>query len=575
MGSNVIIGIVIAIVIIAAILYFVAYFMKKKNQDRLKAIEKRKETLFDLPVLEEIDGIKKMHLVGQSQNSFRKWNQRWVDLSTKSFADLESQIFEAESQNETFRFMKSSAAAETAEKTMLEMETEAEAIRTGLRFLHDSEARNSEQVQHALDVFEEMQKGLRDDSVSYGTALPELQKRVKTVEDEFTQFVTLNTSGDPLEAREILEKAEKHTYEVEEVMKRVPALFKDLDETFPDQIKEIEKVYTQMQEEKYVLPADTAFEDKLQHVKKRVENSLSDLEKMEIDRVEADNNITAKEIDDLYAVLEKEMASKKYVVTNRKTIGEFIEHAARNNHQLMIELDHTSQSYALNHNELGRARGFQTEIEELDRRNRQVEPQLENNELPYSEVEDYYRSSFKILDDIETQQVQIDEEVHSLRTDEQRAQEKVEEFEFRLRKMKRDVEKQRLPGLPKDYLSLFFTVTDHVEDLDKALNKIRINVDDVNQLVAMCEKDVDVLDNRTEELIDSAALSEQMMQYANRYRHNYTNVKDAIDQSLHLFNDEYRYKDALNVVGSELDRVEPGAYERIEQFYHDNKDSFY
>lgn len=574
MGSNVIIGIVIAIVIIAAILYFVAYFMKKKNQDRLKAIEKRKETLFDLPVLEEIDGIKKMHLVGQSQNSFRKWNQRWVDLSTKSFAELESQIFEAESQNETFRFMKSNAAAETAEKTMLDMETEAEAIRTGLRFLHDSEERNSEQVQQALDVFEEMQKGLREDGVSYGTALPELQKRVKTVEEEFTQFVTLNTSGDPLEAREILEKAEKHTYEVEEVMKRVPPLFKDLDETFPDQIKEIETVYAQMQEEKYVLP-DVGFEDKLQHVKKRVENSLSDLEKMEIDRVEGDSSVTAKEIEDLYTILEKEMASKKYVITNRKTISEFIEHAARNNHQLMIELDHTSQSYALNHNELGRARGFQTEIEELDRRNRQVEPQLENNELPYSEVEAYYRNSFKVLDDIETQQVQIDEEIHSLRTDEQHAQEKVEEFEFKLRKMKREVEMQRLPGLPKDYLSLFFTVTEHVEDLDKALNKIRINVDDVNQLTAMCEKDVEVLENRTQELVDSAALSEQMMQYANRYRHNFTNVKDAIDESLYLFNNEYRYKDSLNVIGTELERVEPGAYDRIEKFYHEHKDSLY
>lgn len=34
----------------------------------------------------------------------------------------------------------------------------------------------------------------------------------------------------------------------------------------------------------------------------------------------------------------------------------------------MIELDHVSQSYTLNNNELGRSRGFQTEIEEIIRR---------------------------------------------------------------------------------------------------------------------------------------------------------------------------------------------------------------
>ncbi len=55
---------------------------------------------------------------------------------------------------------------------------------------------------------------------------------------------------------------------------------------------------------------------------------------------------------------------KKYVLSNQKVVGDYIAHALKNNRQLMIELDHTSQSYTLNHNEVGRSRGFQTEIEE-------------------------------------------------------------------------------------------------------------------------------------------------------------------------------------------------------------------
>lgn len=49
MGSNVIIGIVIGLVILAAVLYLIGYLMKKKNQERLKELDKRKEALFDLP----------------------------------------------------------------------------------------------------------------------------------------------------------------------------------------------------------------------------------------------------------------------------------------------------------------------------------------------------------------------------------------------------------------------------------------------------------------------------------------------------------------------------------------------
>ena len=83
MGSNVIIGIVIGLVILAAVLYLIGYLMKKKNQERLKELDKRKEALFDLPVVEEVDEVKKMHLVGQSQNTFREWNQKWTDVSKK------------------------------------------------------------------------------------------------------------------------------------------------------------------------------------------------------------------------------------------------------------------------------------------------------------------------------------------------------------------------------------------------------------------------------------------------------------------------------------------------------------
>ncbi|WP_395942484.1 septation ring formation regulator EzrA [Enterococcus faecium] len=83
-------------------LFGVSYLMKKKNQDRLDAFEKRKEELFDLPVIEEVDDVLKMHLVGQSQNTFREWSQKWNDISTSSFAELESQIFEVKTSMKVF-----------------------------------------------------------------------------------------------------------------------------------------------------------------------------------------------------------------------------------------------------------------------------------------------------------------------------------------------------------------------------------------------------------------------------------------------------------------------------------------
>ena len=560
---------VLVIVIIAAVLYLIGYFMRKKNQEQLDELEVRKEALFDLPVFEEIDDIKKMHLVGQSQNSFREWNQRWVELSTRSFAELESQIYEVENQNEIFRFMKAKKAVVEANETMTEMEAEVEVIRNGLKELRESEERNSLEVQKALDVYEELSKSLKDDKASFGPAYSEIQKQLRNVEIEFTQFVTLNTSGDPIEAREVLEDAERHTYELEDLMKRIPPMYEELNETFPDQLKEIEEGYNQLLADDYVFPEQN-FAEEIQHAKKRVENSMADLEKTEIAAVEVANRDTATAIDALYEVMEREIEAKKYVVTNQKIIDDYISHSLKNNRQLMIELDHVSQSYTLNNNELGRSRGFQTEIEEIIRRQKDLEPRMKEHTVPYSEIQAFYKECYKILDDIENQQLEIDASLKELRKGEKVAQEKVDEYEFRLRSIKRYVEKQRLPGLSADYLEFFYVATDRIEDLSRALNKMRINMDEINRLCDLCEDDLELLDKKTKDLVNAAALTEQMMQYANRYRHTHENIRAALDKSMYLFSTEFRYQDALDEIGTALEAVEPGAFKRIEDFYFKN-----
>lgn len=571
MGSNVIIGIIIAIIVVAIVLFLVGYFMKKKNQDRLDALEQRKEELFDLPVIEEVDDVKKMHLVGQSQTTFREWSQKWTDISTNSFAELESQIFEVENLNGSFHFLKGKSALVAAEETMTKMEKEVAVIRDGLKELRESEGRNSLEVQRALDVYEELRKSVKENGEDYGTALPELQKQVKNVEDEFTEFVTLNSSGDPVEAREVLEKAEKHTYEIQDLMKKIPPLVNDLNETFPEQIEDIETGYEKMLTEHYVFP-ETDIAENITQLKKRVTNSLSDLEKIDISEVEIQNRETAESIDGLYDVLEREFDAFTYVTKHRPQIEEYLRHATKNNRQLLIELDHTSQSYSLNNNELGRVRGFQGEIEELTRQNSQIEPQLDAHEIAYSTVQKFYEETYKILEDTENQQVEIDTLLRELRKGEREAQEKIEVFEFKLRTLKRFVEKQRLPGLPNDYLEFFYVATDRLEELSEALNKLRINMDDINHLVATCEEDIKILDSKSHDLVDAAALTEQMLQYANRYRHTHPDIKDAIERSLYLFNKEYQYEEALDIIGTALERVEPGAFKRIENFYFNHPD---
>lgn len=571
MKPNTMLWIFLAVFVVAALLYLIAILMKRRNEERLDELEKRKIDLFDLPVIEEVEEVKKMHLVGQSQNTFRDWNQKWTDISTASFAELESRIFEVENLNETFRFMKVKSAIEEAYETMDEMENEVEYIRTGLKELRESEERNSLAVQEALDKYEEISALAKQEPKQFGPAIDEIQKQVQSIENEFTQFVALNTAGDPMEARSVLEQAEGRTYALEATIVNIPPLFEELDKMFPEQMQEIISGHKKLVEQQFKFPEDEIKKD-IVKVNSKIKKNLAYLEKCEVAVVQENNADITDRIDKLYDVMEVEMKAQSYVKANMKTTRDYIGHAFKNNRQLLIELDHTSQSYALNHNELGRARGFQTRLEELGKSFTTLEEKLKNKDAVFSKVEEELKDTYRILDDIENQQIEINGSLKTLRKGEKVAQKKIDEFEFSLRNMKRYVDKQRLPGVPPEYLEFFFVATDRIEELSKELNKIRIDMERINKLVEYCSKDIEILEEKTNELIDSAALTEQMLQYSNRYRHSHGGVSEAIDKTLYLFTKEHRYQDALDEIGSALERTEPGAFKRIESFYFNNRD---
>lgn len=560
------------VIILAVAAYLVAFLMKRRNQDKLEELEQRKIALFDLPVLEEVDEVKKMHLVGQSQNTFREWNQKWIDISTISFAELESLIFEIENLNETYRLMKAKEAIVEANDTLDGMEKEVEEIRQGLKELRESEERNSEAVQKALDAYESISDTVSENPEKYGVSYNELEKQIQNVERDFTQFVALNTAGDPMEARTVLENAEKRTYEIQGIVEQIPPLVDTLTNVFPKQLKEIKEGYETLKKDHYVFENDIVAVN-VEKLETKVDATLSNLEKLEIENVSKLNTEIAKEIDHLYDIMEKEISSRVYVNDNKAKLTSLLEHADKNNHLLMIELDHVSQSYILNNNELGSVRGFQAQMEEIQKEFDETEEKMKNKEAIFSQVASFYRESLAQLKDIENGQVEISRSIKDFAPRERKAIEKIDDYELELRMLKRYVEKQRLPGIPSSYLEFFFVTGERIEELSQELNKIRIDMNHIDHLVAVCDEDMRTLREKTNELIDSSTLTEQMIQYANRFRFSHPDIKHAIDRSLSLFSREHQYKDALDVISEAIERIEPGATDRIRKYYFDNKET--
>ncbi|HEO0904612.1 TPA: septation ring formation regulator EzrA [Streptococcus agalactiae] len=564
--SSGIILLLVAIVLLVIIAYVVGVVIRKRNDTLIANLETRKQELVDLPVQEEIEQVKLLHLIGQSQSTFREWNQKWTDLSTNSFKDIDFHLVEAENLNDSFNFVRAKHEIDNVDSQLTIIAEDIVSIREALEVLKEQEEKNSARVTHALDLYETLQKSISEKEDNYGTTMPEIEKQLKNIEAEFSHFVTLNSTGDPIEASEVLNKAEEHTIALGQITEQIPAIVAKLEDDFPDQLDDLETGYRRLLEENYHFP-EKDIEQRFQEVREAIRSNSDGLVSLDLDRARDENEHIQEKIDKLYDIFEREIAAYKVAHKDSKIIPQFLAHAKSNNEQLGHEIKRLSAKYILNENESLSLRSFTNDLEEIETK---VLPSVENfgqEASPYTHLQILFERTLKTLTTVEENQMEVFEAVKTIESVETRARQNMDKYVNKLHMIKRFMEKRNLPGIPQDFLSTFFTTSSQIEALINELSRGRIDIEAVSRLNDVTTNAIANLEQATYLVVQDATLTEQLLQYSNRYRSFEQNVQKSFEQALYLFEVEHNYKASFDEISYALETVEPGVTDRFVTSY--------
>ena len=569
--SSGIILLLVAIVVLVIIAYLVGVIVRKRNDSLIASLEERKQLLFGLPVNEEVEAVKNLHLIGQSQTTFREWNQKWVDLSLNSFSDIENHIFEAEDLNDSFKFISAKHKIDNVESQLNLVEEDINAIREALAVLKEQEEKNSARVKHALDLYETLQASISEKEDNFGSTMPEIEKQLKNIEAEFSQFVTLNSTGDPVEASEVLDRAEEHTIALGQISEQIPAIVAKLEDDFPDQLDDLEQGYRRLLEQNYHF-AEKDIEARFQEVRDAIRANSSELVTLNLDRARDENEHIQEKIDSLYELFEREIAAHKAALKDSKIIPDYLAHAKANNEKLEHEIKRLSHKYILNDNENLSLRSFTKNLEEIEQETLPIIEAFDNQDKPFSELQLIFDRTLKTLDAIEEGQMQVFEHVKNIEQIESVARQSLDQYINRLHSIKRYMEKRNLPGIPQDFLSAFFTTSKQLEVLIDELSRGRIDIEAVSRLTDVATAAIANLEEATYQVVQNATLTEQLLQYSNRYRSFEPSVQSSFEHALHLFEVDNNYQASFDEISYALETVEPGVTDRFVSSYEKTRE---
>ncbi len=563
--------VLIGILIIAAIAMVIILLYQRRCSNKLKELSNRLSQVDEDALAKQLDKSRLDSLMGESLKRFTELRYQYDHELLPTFKKAQELVKTIENNMHG-----SSLFSVGRELSVLQDETDTvmgqyQSLQEQLASLSQAVDQQMAAVSELRTKYNQFDRQLDEKGFQFGQSKTELQSRLVNLEKKYEHFSDIVRKGDHDAAAELLQDLQDQTRDFEQLMKDIPTLYRPLYAEFPDQLKELKKGYTDLTEQHYCFTEDD-IDKQVDEMEKQRTDALDQLAKLNLGVVKRTNKEMSDQIDHLYDVMQQELDAKPHVLKAEPQLESHLAHAQKQNEELLNELEHLSISYTLNNNELVDTRQLNEQLKTIREDVDDIKTALKEQTAVYSEIWQQQQDHEQSLTEIEEEQKKINDGVANLSTDEKRARQALQRFITSIRTTKRRVEEMNLPGIPKDYMDYFFVVSDEISKLSHAMNQSQINMEDITKQLLIVQDDLENLQDKTDNLRDSAALTERLIQYANRLSGNNQKIDEAIQQSQKQFN-KHQYNESLQTIGTALEEAEPGSFKRLEQeYYSENKD---
>lgn len=539
------------------------WFLQKRNAATLNKYKERTDELKKAQLADKIKKLEDMKLSGASDDRFNQLKVEYHKQTDDIFSDILRQIRAAEYKNTEFKVFGSANDLKKLNNEMNDFESKIGEVSQGFDELlasNELNATHSEELQHQ---YQTLRKQVLTQSFSYGPATDKLEDELSEIANLLDKEKQLTQKGDHIEASQCLDDVKIKLGLITDQLKIIEPLFHDLNEVFPGQIDEIKFVYQKLAQQHFKFSDDIV--QLISDVQHEVDESNTKLGELNFDAVNTNNEDIKQRIDDLYETLTLEIDGKRDVLKEQKPVLDYLNHAVYQHNHLDKRIQKLQESYILADKTLDT---FQNNFDTLNEIRRKYDADVQSiadRLVIFSEVKTDFKEIVKQLDDIEASEKTINDDLNQMLSSEQIARNSVDDYAKRLEIQKKMMEQLRLNGLPDDYLDYFYMVYDEINKLYDELDADQINMEDISKQVIVTQEDLENLVEKSKKLKYNVQLAEKLLQYANRYANKNPEFTDQLVRARALFDDDYNYNDAVDVISKALEEVESGSVDRIKE----------
>ena len=557
--------VVIAILLIISMIVIVRKYMKNKYNNALKTLERDKNLIISASILSELNKVESLINNKELELKYENWKEKFKNIKDKEVPKITDELINIEELIKSRKYKQ-------IEKELAKIELDIYFVKSKSKFLLDeikeittSEEKNREIVTKLKSNYREIFIKYNNNKDDYELISGPIELQFENVDKLFNAFESSMENNAYTEVGKIVKALDDTIGNLGIVIEEAPSIILMGKVLIPKKIKDTKAIYEKMVKEGYNLDY-IKIDYNIEESEKKIADIFDRLNVLNLVDSIFDLKTILDYYENLYNDFEKEKVSKKMFEEYTRTIGIRCKKVLNLTLNINKKIDDIKYSYDLTDEEVKiideislSAKSIKSEYESIieDYRNKtfaysKLNKKMELLNLKLSKTEDKLDYTLKSLG--------------SLKEDELRAREQLEEIKTILKEAKEKITSYKLPVIPKCYYIELEEATEAIRELIKELEAKPINIRTLNIRVDTARDLVLKLYNTSNETIKTAWMAENAIIYGNRYRAGNKEIDAGLERASVAFmkgNFKLSLENSINAINI----VEPGIHKRLLEAY--------
>ena len=556
---------VITVIVVVLVLNLIQNSRNKKFKTILDKLEVEKNVIDSAPVNSEISKIKTFLKNDKLDSNLNDWENRFKVIRNSEIPKITDMILEADYSLKQLDYKTTVFKIAKLEMEIYKVRTNTDMLLDEIKEITSSEERNRAIITKFKSVYRELYDKFINTKSEFGDVSNSVLLQFENISKRFETFETTMENNDYNEVTKIIKSIDEMLKHMQIVIDEVPSIVLMATSIIPKKINEISQIYQEMVKDGF--PLDYLNVDyNITEANKKLSDIMDRTKVLNLEDSLFELKVLLDYFDSLYNDFEKEK-------NDRHIYEELNENFEKKNSKIngivtdiFDQIEEIKTEYNLSDDDIVLLNNVKEELNKLTTDYEVLKTHTGNNTFAYSKLIKEIEGLTLRLNSIEDRLDSSLDVLGSMKEDELRARQQLEEVKTILRESKNKMREYNFPVIPQYYYTQLSEAQDAIKEIINELEKKPITIKTLNTRVDTARDLVLKLYSGTKDLLKMAMFAEMAIVYGNRYRVVTDEINKSLTYSEILFY-KGEYKKSLELTINSLNKIEPEIYNKLISFY--------